>query len=342
MKDQYLITGGAGFIGSNYADYLLAKNRHVRIFDNLSRRGADRNLEWLRSKHGADSFELVVGDVRQADQVMQAAEDADVIAHLAGQVAVTSSVDDPRLDFEANALGAFNVLEAARLGGRKPFVLYSSTNKVYGEMEDTKIVEEDKRHAYADLANGVAEDQLLDFHSPYGCSKGTADQYVRDYARIYDLPTVVFRQSSIYGQRQFGIEDQGWLAWLVIAAVLEKPITIYGDGKQVRDLLEVRDLVRAYDAAVEAGKKVAGQVFNVGGGPKQTLSIWREFGPMLEAMLGREIPVSWDEARPGDQKVYFSDIRKLKKELDWSPTIGVEEGARDYVNWMQANRALFD
>jgi CDP-paratose 2-epimerase len=209
MKDQYLITGGAGFIGSNYADYLLAKKRNVRIFDNLSRRGADRNLEWLRSKHGAESFEVVVGDVRQADQVMQAAEDADVIAHLAGQVAVTSSVDDPRLDFEANAVGAFNVLEAARLSGRKPFVLYSSTNKVYGGMEDMKIFEKDKRYEYAKLPNGVAEDQHLDFHSPYGCSKGTADQYVRDYARIYDLPTVVFRQSSIYGQRQFGIEDQG-------------------------------------------------------------------------------------------------------------------------------------
>jgi CDP-paratose 2-epimerase len=342
MKDQYLITGGAGFIGSNYADYLLAKKRNVRIFDNLSRRGADRNLERLRSKHGAESFEVVVGDVRQADQVMQAAEDADVIAHLAGQVAVTSSVDDPRLDFEANAVGAFNVLEAARLSGRKPFVLYSSTNKVYGGMEDMKIVEKDKRYEYAKLPNGVAEDQHLDFHSPYGCSKGTADQYVRDYARIYDLPTVVFRQSSIYGQRQFGIEDQGWLAWLVIAAVLGKPITIYGDGKQVRDLLEVRDLVRAYDAAVEAGDKVAGQVFNLGGGAKHTLSIWREFGPMLEKMLGHEIAVSWDEARPGDQKVYFSDIRKLQKELGWSPTIGVEEGAQDYVNWMQANRALFD
>jgi CDP-paratose 2-epimerase len=255
---------------------------------------------------------------------------------------VTSSVDNPRLDFEANALGAFNVLEAARLSGRKPFVLYSSTNKVYGGMEDMKIVEKDKRYEYAKLPNGVAEGQLLDFHSPYGCSKGTADQYMRDYARIYGLPTVVFRQSSIYGQRQFGIEDQGWLAWLVIAAVLGKPITIYGDGKQVRDLLEVRDLVRAYDAAVEAGDKVAGQVFNLGGGAKHTLSIWREFGPMLEKMLGYEIAVSWDEARPGDQKVYFSDIRKLQKELGWSPTIGVEEGAQDYVNWMQANRALFD
>lgn len=342
MAKQYLITGGAGFIGSNYADHLLSQNKRVRIYDNLSRRGADRNLEWLRKKHGPESFELIVGDVRQADQVKEAAREVDVIVHLAGQVAVTSSVEDPRLDFEANALGAFNVLEAARLSGRKPFVIYSSTNKVYGGMEDTEIVEKETRHVYAKLPRGVTESQALDFHSPYGCSKGAADQYVRDYARIYDLPTVVFRQSSIYGKRQFGIEDQGWLAWLVIAAVLNKPITIFGDGKQVRDLLDVRDLVLAYDAAVEEGEKVAGEVFNIGGGAKNTLSIWREFGPMLEEMLGREIKVAWDETRPGDQKVYISDIAKVKKELGWSPKIRVEQGAKDYVNWMQANRALFD
>jgi CDP-paratose 2-epimerase len=341
MKKQTLITGGAGFIGSNYADHLLGQNKQVMIYDNLSRRGADKNLEWLRKKHGAESFELVIADVRSADQIEAAARNADVIAHLAGQVAVTSSVEDPRMDFEANALGAFNVLEAARLSGRKPFLLYSSTNKVYGGMEDSKIIEQDNRYVYADLPKGVSEAQPLDFHSPYGCSKGAADQYVRDYSRIYGIPTVVFRQSSIFGQRQFGIEDQGWLAWLVIAAVLGKPITIFGDGKQVRDLLEVRDLVRAYDAAVEKGEEVAGEVFNIGGGPQNTLSIWQEFGPMLEEMLGRDINVSWDKARPGDQKVYISDIRKVKKKLDWSPKISVDQGAKDYVNWVQANNALF-
>jgi len=341
MRKHTLITGGAGFIGSNYADHLLSQNNRVTIFDNLSRRGADKNLEWLREKHGAESFELVIADIRSADQIEVAARNADVIAHLAGQVAVTSSVDDPRMDFEANAVGAFNVLEAARLSGRKPFVLYSSTNKVYGGMENSKITEQKKRHVYADLPMGVSESQALDFHSPYGCSKGAADQYVRDYARIYGIPTVVFRQSSIFGQRQFGIEDQGWLAWLVIAAVLGKPITIFGDGKQVRDLLDVRDLVRAYDAAIKKGEKVAGEVFNIGGGPENTLSIWLEFGPMLEEMLGRDINVTWGEARPGDQKVYISDIRKVKKMLNWAPKIGVEQGAKDYVNWVQANSALF-
>lgn len=342
MTKHYLITGGAGFIGSNYADHLLGQNKRVRIFDNLSRRGADRNLEWLREKHGPESFELIVGDVRQADQIEAAARETDVIAHLAGQVAVTSSVENPRLDFEANALGAFNVLEAARLSGRKPFVLYASTNKVYGGMADSRIIEQDRRYVYADLPKGVSEGQPLDFHSPYGCSKGSADQYVRDYARIFEIPSVVFRQSSIFGRRQFGIEDQGWLAWLVIAAVTNKPITIFGDGKQVRDLLDVRDLVIAYESAVEKGEQVAGEVFNIGGGLDNTLSIWHEFGPMLEEMLGREIKVSWGKARPGDQKVYISDISKVTKKLDWSPKIGVEQGARDYVNWVQANRVLFD
>jgi len=261
--------------------------------------------------------------------------------HLAGQVAVTSSVNDPRTDFEINALGTFNVLEAARQAGHKPFIIYSSTNKVYGEMLEHRLLSEKTRYRYAKLPHGLPETQQLDFHSPYGCSKGAAEQYVRDYSRIYGIPSVVFRQSCIYGPRQFGVEDQGWLAWFVIAAVLDKPISIYGDGKQVRDMLHVHDLIAAYDAAVARQTKVAAEAFNIGGGPDFTLSIWKECGPLLEKLLERKIPVSYGPTRPGDQKVYISDIRKAKKALDWKPKIGVEQGTAELVAWVQAHRELF-
>jgi CDP-paratose 2-epimerase len=341
MPKRYLITGGAGFIGSNYADHLLGRGAQVTIFDNLSRRGADKNLAWLRETHGADSFELVIGDVRDAGALDELVADAEVVAHLAGQVAVTTSVADPRTDFEINALGTFNVLESIRQNGKKPFVIYSSTNKVYGEMAEHKLVELKTRYKYAKLPHGLPETQQLDFHSPYGCSKGTAEQYVHDYSRIYGIPSVVLRQSCIYGPRQFGIEDQGWLAWFVIAAVLGKPITIYGNGKQVRDMLHVHDLIAAYEAAIARGKKVAGQIYNVGGGPDFTLSIWAECGPMLEKMLGRKIPIKRGPVRPGDQMVYISDIRKAKKDLGWLPKIGVEQGAGELVEWVKAHRELF-
>lgn len=342
MKHTYLLTGGAGFIGSNYADALLARGERVVILDNLSRRGAERNLAWLRQTHGDDSFELVVADVRNADALLEPVSRASVVVHLAAQVAVTSSVADPRNDFEINALGTFNLLEAARQAGHKPFILYASTNKVYGEMLEHALVDEETRYRYADLPHGLPETQQLDFHSPYGCSKGAAEQYVRDYARIYNIPSAVFRQSCIYGPRQFGVEDQGWLAWFVIAAVLGKPISIYGDGRQVRDMLHVRDLIAAYDAAVERREQVAGEAFNIGGGPQHTLSIWKECGPMLEKLLGRELQVSYGPPRPGDQKVYVSDIRKAKEALGWEPAIGVEQGVQELVEWVQAHRELFD
>ncbi len=250
MTRQYLITGGAGFIGSNYVHRLLKRGEKVTIFDNFARAGAPRNLDWLKKEFGEDAFDVIVGDVRDADQIAEAAKGADVIVHLAGQVAVTTSVTNPREDFEVNALGTFNVLEAARLSGKKPILIYSSTNKVYGGMDDVEVVEDETRWHYKDLTFGASEAQALDFHSPYGCSKGTGDQYVRDYYRIFDIPTVVLRQSCIYGPRQFGVEDQGWLAWMIIAAVTGKKITIFGDGKQVRDVLHVDDLLNAYDLAI--------------------------------------------------------------------------------------------
>ncbi len=341
MTKHYLITGGAGFIGANYVARLLVRGERVTIYDNLSRRGADVNLAWLRETYGADAFQLVVGDVRDAALITATAREADVIVHLAGQVAVTTSVTHPREDFEANALGTFNVLEAARLSGRNPIVLYASTNKVYGGMEDVRVVEEATRYRYADLPHGVPETQPLDFHSPYGCSKGTGDQYVRDYHRIYGLPTVVLRQSCIYGPRQWGIEDQGWVAWFVIAAVSERPITIYGDGKQVRDVLFIEDLLDAYDAAIARIDRAAGQVYNIGGGPAFTLSVWAEFGPLLERLLGRPIPVSYGDWRPGDQRVYVSDIRKAARELGWQPRVSPAEGVERLLRWVQKHRNLF-
>ena len=250
----------------------------------------------------------------------RAAESADVIYHLASQVAVTTSVQDPRHDFEANALGTFNVLEAARLSGRRPIVLYASTNKVYGGMEDVAVVEGETGYSYRDYPYGIPETYPLDFHSPYGCSKGAGDQYVRDYARIYGLPTVVLRQSCIYGPRQFGVEDQGWVAWFLIAAVTGQPITIYGDGKQVRDVLWVDDLLDLYDMVIEQIDVAAGQVYNVGGGPGNTLAVWQELGPMLTRLMGDEIPVAHDDWRPGDQHIFVADIRKAERELGWRPT----------------------
>ena len=341
MTKNYLITGGAGFIGSNYVNKLLSRGESVTILDNFSRGGAPRNLDWLEKTFGKDSFRLIRGDVRDASIVAEAARGSDVIVHLAGQVAVTTSVVNPRDDFENNALGTFNVLEGARLSGKNPIVIYASTNKVYGGMEDVNVVERGERWEYESLPFGAPETQPLDFHSPYGCSKGTGDQYVRDYARIYGLPTVVYRQSCIYGPRQFGIEDQGWVAWFVIAAEMGRPITIYGDGKQIRDLLNVADLTRAYDLAVEKIDVAAGQVYNLGGGSANTLSIWTEFGPMLEELVGHPIQVARGDWRPGDQRVFVADVRKAERELGWKPQIGVEEGIRKLFEWVRENKNLF-
>jgi CDP-paratose 2-epimerase len=342
MPRNYLITGGAGFIGSNYVRRLLERGDRAVVYDNLSRAGAKRNLSWLEETFGKDAFQLVVADVRDAARLAEAAREADVLIHLAAQVAVTTSVTDPRPDFEVNALGTFNVVEAARLSDRKPIVIYASTNKVYGGMEDVKVVERATRWEYESLPEGCSESQPLDFHSPYGCSKGAGDQYVRDYARIYGLPTVVLRQSCIYGPRQFGIEDQGWAAWMVIAAVTGRQITIYGDGKQIRDVLYVDDLLDAYDAAVARIDRASGQVYNLGGGPANTMSIWTEFGPMLEKLLGKPIPVQRGDWRPGDQKVFVADVGKAQRELGWKPKIGVEEGVKRLFEWVEENRSLFD
>lgn len=341
LNKRYLITGGAGFIGSNLVHRLLGMGEQVTIFDNLSRAGSARNIAWLRSEYGEKAFALIEADVRDAAALDKAVVDQDVIVHLAGQVAVTTSVTNPREDMEINAIGTFNVLEAARNHGNDPIVLYASTNKVYGGMDDVPVVIRDGRWEYENLPLGASEQQALDFHSPYGCSKGTGDQYTRDYARIYGTRTIVFRQSCIYGPRQFGVEDQGWVAWMVIAASTGRPITIFGDGKQIRDLLHVNDLIDGYLAAIANIDVTKGQVFNMGGGAQNTLSVWSELSPMLSGFLGKNVDVTYSDWRPGDQKIFVADIRKAKKVFGWEPKISVEQGVKQLFDWVQANISEF-
>ena len=315
-----LITGGAGFIGSNLAERLLTiPNTRVRIFDNLSRAGVSHNLRWLRSLPDADRLEVITGDVRDLRAVQRAVSNVSEIYHLAAQVAVTTSVTDPAHDFDVNAHGTFNVLEAARLSGHKPFVLFTSTNKVYGALSRIPVeVRGTQYRAAIPGFQGVNESEPLDFHSPYGCSKGTADQYVRDYARIYGLPTVVFRMSCIAGPHQFGNEDQGWVAHFLYSALAGRAITIYGDGYQVRDVLHVHDLIDAMRRAYDTLDRTRGQIFNLGGGIKRAISVV-ELLAAIERQTGRPPRRAFCEVRPGDQPLYISDTSKLEKMTGWRP-----------------------
>jgi CDP-paratose 2-epimerase len=338
---KVFITGGAGFIGCNLAEHHLGRGDDVVVFDDLSRPGTDANVRWLRERH-EDRLRLVRGDICDADALGGAIEPGtERVYHLAAQVAVTTSVLEPRRDFEINALGTFNVLEAVRAMAPEAALLYASTNKVYGGMETVPVVEEAARYRYEDLPSGVPEEQALDFHSPYGCSKGAGDQYVRDYSRIYGLRTVVMRQSCIYGERQFGVEDQGWVAHFCIAARLGRPITIYGNGKQVRDVLWIDDLIDAYERAAGRIDEVSGEVFNIGGGPANAMAVWSDFGPMLEALAGRDIPVRWTDWRPGDQPVFVSNINKAARQLAWQPQVSMAHGVERLWKWVDANAELF-
>lgn len=340
---NFLITGGAGFIGVNSVNYFARQGHNITIFDNFSRRGGKSNWEWLQRRHDATMIQAIRGDVRDAAAVNTAVQTTqpDVILHLAGQVAVTTSVQNPREDFEINALGTFNVLEALRQYAPEAAMLYASTNKVYGGMEEVKIIEQETRYAYRDYPQGIPESYPLDFHSPYGCSKGAGDQYTIDYARIYGLRTAVMRQSCIYGPRQFGVEDQGWVAHFIIAAVLGRPLSIFGDGKQVRDLLHVHDLIRAYEAAIDCMDEIKGEAFNIGGGAANTLSIWAEFGPLLAQFHGREVPVTYGEWRPGDQLVFVADTRKAEEKLGWQPELSLEMGIQQLYEWVASHPTLF-
>jgi len=334
-----LITGGAGFIGCNAARFFGARNWKVTVLDNLSRSGTKKNLEWLRDE---TEFDLAQVDVRDREAVDRTVADGrfDAVLHLAAQVAVTTSVIDPRTDFAVNAFGTFNVLDAVRLHCPEAVFIFASTNKVYGKIVTATCELQGTRYAYANRPHGIGETEPLDFLSPYGCSKGAADQYALDFARMYKIPATSFRQSCIYGPRQFGVEDQGWVAWFAIASMLGRDITIYGDGKQVRDVLHVDDLLRAYEAAIRAPEKVAGEAFNVGGGPNQIICLI-DLIKMLEERLRRKIPLRWDDWRPGDQQVYVSDIRKMQKALDWTPEIGVKGGIDQLIGWVEQNRESF-
>jgi len=337
---QYLITGGAGFIGSNFVVHLLKLGHSVTVFDNFSRAGTRENLESIMALKFKNQLRFVNGDIRDYESVKSAVVGAETILHLAGQVAVTASVTNPRYDFEVNSLGTLNLLEAARNEGNKPLIIFASTNKVYGGLEDYQVLEQESRYAFADCPYGVSENQPLDFHSPYGCSKGTADQYVHDYSRIYGIPTVVLRLSCIYGPRQFGMEDQGWVAWFLISAALGREINIYGDGKQVRDLLYIDDLIDAVDKIVIGRETLAGQIFNLGGGRSNSISVWQELQPMLESVSGKKLIPNRGDWRPGDQKIYISDIRKAEKYLHWTPKIKVSQGIVSLYQWIEDNRDL--
>jgi len=339
---KIIITGGAGFVGSNLANYFLGRGDAVLIIDNFSRLGSKANLQWLEGNHpNLQTSRCDIRDYASLVDLMKVHKDVDVILHLAAQVAVTTSIADPREDFEVNALGTLNLLEAIRAAAIRPILIYTSTNKVYGSLGSGKLVETQTRYEFAENTHGINEAQPLDFHSPYGCSKGTADQYVLDYHRVYGVRSVVFRMSCIYGPRQFGIEDQGWIAWFLIASELGLSITVYGDGKQVRDVLYIDDLIQAFDLCIQNIRTTEGNVYNIGGGPDNTLSVWKEFGPVLGNLLGREPRVVHAKARLGDQLLYVSDIRKAARDFNWRPRVGVHTGIGYLMDWIRNQRALF-
>jgi len=342
---RILITGGCGFIGCNLANSFLQKGAEVIIYDNLSRSGAEKNKKWLEDNH-QKNLTFIHGDIRDFRGLKSATKDADTIFHTAAQVAVTTSVKNPKEDFEINVLGTFNVLEAVRLSNTDPILLYTSTNKVYGNnVNKLALLEKEFRYEFADnnLSNGIPEIFSTDAneHTPYGSSKYASDVYVRDYSSVYGLKTVSFRMSCIYGLRQFGNEDQGWVAHFLISSVFNKPIVIYGDGKQVRDVLFISDLINAFNAAVNNINKTKGEVFNMGGGPKNTLSLL-ELIDFINKARGRKIDVSFDDWRPFDQKVYISDIRKAKEYFGWEPQVDKETGINKILNWITSNIHLFE
>ncbi len=331
-----LIIGGAGFIGVNAARYFSKKGWEVTIFDNFSRKGTELNAGKLIEDY--PNIKVVRGDIRNEGGILQEEmEKNDAVLHLAAQVAVTTSVKNPREDFEINALGTFNVLEAIRTSTKKPILLYTSTNKVYGGLEDFEVQEQETRYWFKDDIKGVNEEVPLDFHSPYGCSKGAADQYVRDYARIYGLKTVVFRQSCIYGPHQFGIEDQGWVAWFLIAGMLGRDITIYGTGKQVRDILFVEDLVDLYYRSINNIDNISGKVFNVGGGAENSISLL-EFLQIIKEECDLHMPHTFSDWRPGDQPIFVSDNTLSGQEVGWKTTTTAREGIKKLYTWLVENK----
>jgi CDP-paratose 2-epimerase len=333
-----LVTGGAGFVGTNLAARLLEDGREVTVLDNLARPGVERNLQWLRDTYGA-RLHVVTGDVRDADLVRDAMAGVRQVFHFAAQVAVTTSLDDPLADFEINLRGTLNVLEAARRSRQPPSLVFTSTNKVYGDLDGVDVEAHGERYRPtqgAVEAHGVGEGQPLDFCSPYGCSKGGADQYVLDYTRSYGLHATVLRMSCIYGPHQFGNEDQGWVAHFLIRAMRGQAITLYGDGRQVRDVLFVGDLVDAMLLCQQHMPALSGRAFNIGGGPANTVSL-RELLTQISALQGEAPHVEYAPWRVGDQRWYVSDTRAFAQATGWSPKVGVAEGVRRLHDWLRAH-----
>jgi CDP-paratose 2-epimerase len=315
-----LITGGAGFLGVNAATHLIKEGWEVTLLDNLSRPGTERNLRWILTRY-PNRTAFIKEDVRNADAMARHVKGHDAVLHLAAQVAVTTSLVDPNTDFDINARGTLNMLEAVRLHNHDAPLIFASTNKVYGKLEEN---------------NGPCkETQPLDFHSPYGCSKGAADQYVRDYARCFDMNTVVLRQSCIYGAHQYGTEDQGWVAHFVHSILNDRPLTIYGDGTQVRDLLDARDLCALYSRAIDMIGITRGEVYNVGGGPENQRNLLEVIDQIGE-LAGKKPRFSHSDWREGDQKYYVSDVTKAKRDLGWSPDTDFDRGLRELISWAQS------
>lgn len=332
-----MITGGAGFIGSNLADRLLCHGRSVVIFDDLSRPGVEHNLDWLRTRHGRSHLHVEVADIRDYAALERRVAFAGQVFHFAAQVAVTTSFRRPVEDFSINTIGTLNLLEALRSLRERPPLVFTSTNKVYGGLENVRLCREGKRYEPRQRAlrtSGIAEATPLDFHSPYGCSKGAADQYVIDYARTFGLPAVVFRMSCIYGPRQFGTEDQGWIAHFLIRALQGEPITLYGDGCQVRDALFVGDLVDALLLAQAHMQRLGGRAFNIGGGPGNATSLL-EVVDRIAALTGRHVEVSLEDWRPGDQRYYVSDTRRFEALTGWCPRVRVGTGIQRLHRWLK-------
>jgi len=338
---KVIVTGGAGFIGSNLAARLIKMGAEVVIVDDLSRPGVEHNLDFLEKEGPYEWIQANVCDFGAIESIIDKHRDVEIVYHLAAQVAVTTSIKNPIEDFKTNAQGAIHVLEAIRKAGIFPFVGYASTNKVYGSLSSKKVLESETRYEFAEEPKSISETHPLDPHSPYGCSKACADQYMTDYHRMYGIPTCIFRMSCIYGEHQFGFEDQGWVAWFVIAALTGKPITIYGNGKQVRDILWIDDLIDLYLRAAKSVQKSAGQILNVGGGIKNTRSV-SEMIDLIKNIINKNIPIFFAEARPGDQPIYVSNIFKASELLNWRPKISAAEGTKKLVEWVSDNLSLFE
>lgn len=331
-----LITGGLGFVGSNYARHLLSAGTSVIVFDNFARgKGCQANLESLQLHPKARNLSVVNGDVSNARDVQDAAKGCDLILHAAAQVSVPGSVLKPRLDFASNALGTFNVLEAARVSASDPAILYTSSNKVYG-IPDAPLVERALRYDFVELREGVDETFPVKGEEPYGVSKAAGDLYLHAYAEQYGMKTLAFRCSCMFGPHQWGKEEQGWVAWFCIAAALGKPINIYGDGKQVRDLLYVDDVMRAFDLALEKLKAVRGQAINLGGGKENVASLLETIN-YLESLAKRKMPLSFKEWRPGDNKCYYTNCAKARDLLGWKPMVDWKRGVLNTLEWVQKN-----